>query len=220
MKILIAEDENVTRTILSRKLTGWGYEVLSAAGGHEAWEILQIADAPRLIILDWMMPGMDGIEICTRLKTLENSTPGYVILLTSRDNEDDIVKGLDAGADDYIIKPFKNSELRSRVNVGRRMIELQASSLEKEKLQGVIEMSGAVCHEMNQPLQVVSGITELLMMDIEEGHPLYEKIIMLKDQTERMGEITNKLMKVTSYATKAYLDNQIIDIDQSSKNDH
>jgi C4-dicarboxylate-specific signal transduction histidine kinase len=138
-------------------------------------------------------------------------------MLTSRDDENDIVEGLDSGADDYIVKPFKNSELRSRVNAGRRMLELQASLLEKEKLQGVIEMSGAVCHEMNQPLQVVSGIAELLMMDIEEGNPLYKKIIMLKEQTERMGKITNKLMSVTSYKTKAYLDNNIIDIDQSSK---
>jgi len=220
MKILIAEDENVTRAILSRKLTAWGYEVLSAAGGSEAWEILQQADAPNMAILDWMMPDIDGIEICRRLKALEGSRPTYVIMLTSRNNEEDIVKGLDAGADDYIIKPFKNSELRSRINVGRRMLELQANLLEKEKLQGVIEMSGAVCHEMNQPLQVVSGIAELLMMDIEENSPQYEKVIMLKEQTERMGAITNKLMKITSYKTKAYLDRNIIDIDQSSDNDN
>lgn len=220
MKILIAEDENVTRAILARKLTSWGYEVLAASEGHEAWEILQQTDAPKLVILDWMMPGMDGIEICRRLKALDKTTPAYVIMLTSRDNEDDIVKGLDSGADDYIVKPFKNSELRSRINAGRRMLELQASLLEKEKLQGVIEMSGAVCHEMNQPLQVLSGIAELLMMDIEEGNPLYEKVIMLKEQTERMGEITNKLMKVTSYKTKAYLDTNIIDIDQSSKDNN
>jgi len=220
MKILIAEDENVTRAILSRKLTGWGYEVLSASEGHEAWELLQQADAPKLAIVDWMMPGMDGIEICRRLKALDEALPAYVIMLTSRDNEDDIVRGLDSGADDYIVKPFKSSELRSRINSGRRMLELQAGLLEKEKLQGVIEMSGAVCHEMNQPLQVVSGIAELLLMDIEEGDPLYEKVIMLKEQTERMGQITNKLMQVTSYKTKVYLDNKIIDIDKSSKDNN
>ena len=220
MKILIAEDENVTRTILSRKLTAWGYEVVSAAGGNAAWKILQQTEAPNLAILDWMMPDIDGIEICSRLKALEDSRPTYVIMLTSRDNEEDIVKGLDAGADDYVIKPFKDSELRSRINVGRRMLELQVGLLEKEKLQGVIEMSGAVCHEMNQPLQVVSGIAELLMLDIEAGSPLHEKVIILQEQAKRMGEITNKLMKITSYKTKAYLDSNIIDIDQSSRDNN
>ena len=219
MKILIAEDEKITRTMLARKLNNWGYEVVSAPDGNEAWEILQQKDAPNLIIIDWMMPGMDGVEICRRLKQIETKTPSYIILLTSLDNEEDIVAGLDAGADDYITKPFKNSELRSRINVGRRMIELQASLIEKEKLQGILEMAGAVCHELNQPLQVVSGISELLTMDIQENNPLYKKMALIKEQTERMGEITLKLAKITSYETKDYLEGKIVDIDKSSKED-
>jgi len=217
MRILIAEDEKIARTRLARKMNSWGYEVVSVPGGNEAWEILQQKDAPNLIILDWMMPGMDGVEICRRLKQIETKTPSYIILLTSLDNEEDIVAGLDAGADDYIIKPFKSSELRSRINVGRRMIELQARLIEKEKLQGIIEMAGAVCHELNQPLQVVLGISELLMMDIQKNNPLYKKMELLKEQTERMGEITLKLAKITSYETKDYLEGKIVDIDKSSK---
>ncbi len=219
MKILIAEDEKITRTMLARKLNNWGYEVVSAPDGNGAWEILQQKDAPNLIILDWMMPGMDGVEICRRLKQIETKTPSYIILLTSLDNEEDIVAGLDAGADDYITKPFKNSEMRSRINVGRRMIELQASLIEKEKLQGILEMAGAVCHELNQPLQVVSGISELLTMDIQENNPLYKKMALIKEQTERMGQITLKLAKITSYETKDYLEGKIVDIDKSSKED-
>jgi DNA-binding response OmpR family regulator len=215
MKILIAEDEKITRTMLEHKLNNWGYTVESTADGNEAWETLQQKDAPKLILLDWMMPGMDGIDICRRLKK-EPQTPSYVILLTSLNHEEDIVAGLDAGADDYITKPFNNSELRSRINVGRRVIELQAELIEKEKLQGIIEMAGAICHELNQPLQVVSGISELVTMDIEENNPLYEKMIMLQEQTERMGEITLKLTKITSYKTRKYLENKIVDIDQSS----
>ena len=149
---------------------------------------------------------------------LEEKIPDS-ILLTSLDNEEDIVAGLDAGADDYITKPFKNSELRSRINVGRRMIELQASLIEKEKLRGIIEMAGAVCHELNQPLQVVSGISELLTMDIQENNPLYKKMALIKEQTERMGKITLKLAKITSYETKDYLEGKIVDIDKSSKED-
>lgn len=219
MEILIAEDEKITRTMLARKLDNWGYAVVSAVDGNEAWEILQRQDAPKLIVLDWLMPGMDGVEICRRLKQLEPKAPTYVILLTSLTGEEDIVAGLDAGADDYITKPFKNSELRARINVGRRMIELQDDLIEQEKLHGVIEMAGAVCHELNQPLQVVSGISELLMMDIEDNHPQYEKMTMLSEQIERMGEITLKLNKITSYKTKIYLEDKIVDIDKSSKDD-
>jgi len=160
---------------------------------------------------------MDGIEICRKLKQQPKDTPMYIILLTARDREDDIVAGLDAGADDYITKPFGNNELRSRVNVGRRMIALQDALLEKEKLQAVFETAGAVCHELNQPLQVVSGVTELLLLDVKNTDPHYEKLMTLMEQTERMGEITNKLMKITRYETKKYLKSKIVDIDKASK---
>ncbi|MEW6671359.1 MAG: response regulator [Thermodesulfobacteriota bacterium] len=217
MKILIAEDDAITLKMLERKLNSWGYEVVSVADGNAAWETLQQDDAPNLLLLDWMMPGMDGIEICRKLQRQPKDAPTYIILLTARDNEDDIVAGLDAGADDYITKPFGNNELRSRVNVGRRIIALQHELLEKEKLQTVFETTGAVCHEMNQPLQVVSGVVELLMMDTKSNDPHYEKFKTLMEQTERMGEITNKLMKITRYETRKYLKTRIVDIDKSSR---
>ena len=100
MKILIAEDETVTRSMLKRKLSNWGYELVLASSGSEAWEKLQREDAPKLIILDWMMPGMSGVEICRRIRRLETSIPPYIILLTSCDNKTDIIEGFDAGADD------------------------------------------------------------------------------------------------------------------------
>jgi len=217
MKILIAEDDAITLKMLERKLGSWGYEIVSFTDGKAAWEKLQQDDALNLLLLDWMMPGMDGIEICRKLKRQPKDTPTYIILLTARDQEDDIVAGLDAGADDYITKPFGNNELRSRVNVGRRMIALQNELLEKEKLQAVLETAGAVCHEMNQPLQVVSGVAELLLLDVKNTDPHYEKLMTLMEQTERMGEITNKLMKITKYETKKYLKSKIVDIDKASK---
>lgn len=217
MKVLIAEDENITRAMLERELSNYGYDVLSVVDGNEAWEELQREDAPKLVILDWMMPGMDGLELCGRLRQRKTIVPTYVVLLTSRDDENDIVRGLDAGADDYITKPFKNSELRARINVGRRMIELQATLLENEKLQSIIEIAGAVCHKMNQPLQVILGLSELLLLDFKKSDPLYKKIKTLKEQTESMGEITQKLMHITRYETEAYLKSKIVDIDKSSK---
>jgi len=216
MKILIAEDDTITRTSLGRKLSKWGYEVISTVDGKEAWKELQITDAPKLVILDWMMPGMDGIEVCRKLRQMETITPTYVILLTTLDDNKDLIEGFDAGADDYIAKPFDNDELRARVNVGRRMIGLQATLAEKEKLQGVLEMAGAVCHEMNQPIQAISGFSELLMMDIEDDNPFYKKIKGIQEQTKRMGEIMKKLMRITRYEAKDYLKSKIVDIDRSS----
>jgi len=217
MKILIAEDDAITEKMLKRKLNDWGYEVVSVADGNEAWVKIQQDDAPNLLLLDWMMPGIDGIEICRRLKQQPKGALVYIILLTARDQEDDIVAGLDAGADDYITKPFGNNELRSRVDVGRRVIALQHELLEKEKLQAVFETAGAVCHEMNQPLQVLSGVTELMMLETEKTDRNYEKLMTLMEQTERMGKITNKLMKITKYETKKYLKGKIVDIDKASQ---
>jgi DNA-binding response OmpR family regulator len=216
MKILIAEDDSITLKMLERKLGSWGYEVVSFTDGNAAWEKLQQDDTLNLLLLDWMMPGMDGIEICRKLKHQSIETPLYIILLTALDKEDDIVAGLDAGADDYITKPFGNNELRSRVNVGRRIIGLQKALLEKEKFHAVFETAGAVCHELNQPLQVVSGIAELLLLDLKNTDPHYENLMTLMEQTERMGEITHKLMKITTYETKKYLTGKIVDIDKAS----
>ena len=112
MKILVAEDDALTLKMLERKLRSWGYEVVSVTEGNAAWEKTQQDDAPNLLLMDWMMPGMDGIEICRKLKQQPADIPMYIILLTARDQEDDIVAGLDAGADDYITKPFGNNELR------------------------------------------------------------------------------------------------------------
>jgi DNA-binding response OmpR family regulator len=212
MKILIAEDDLTTLRILEAKLVKWGYEVVSAVNGKEAWEKLQGEDVPKLAVLDWMMPGMDGTEVCQKLRQVETSVPTYTILLTARKGKEDVVKGLQAGADDYIAKPFDLDELRARIEVGRRVVKLQTDLVEREKLQGVIEMAGAVCHELNQPLQVISGLVELLMMDVESDTSLYKNIRDIKEQINRMSVTTKKLMHVTKYKTKDHLDSKIIDI--------
>ena len=219
MKILIAEDDKVTRSLLEHKLTKWGFDAVSTADGDEAWDVLQSENPPKLVLLDWMMPGIDGLEICQRLRQTKTKLPTYVILLTARVDRKDIVEGLEAGADDYITKPFEDSELQARIRAGQRILELQIVRLEKEKLQGVIETAGAVCHEMNQPLQAVSGMNELMLLDIKDSHPLYEKLTKVKGQIERMGSITQKLMRITRYEAKDYLKSKIVDIERSSKED-
>jgi sigma-B regulation protein RsbU (phosphoserine phosphatase) len=125
MRVVIAEDESISRQLLERALTDWGHEPVSAFDGVEAWKILQSDGAPKLAILDWCMPGMDGVEICRRMGETPDPEPAYIILLTGRNAKADVVTGLRAGANDYVTKPFDRDELRARLNVGRKVVELQ-----------------------------------------------------------------------------------------------
>jgi CheY-like chemotaxis protein len=125
MKILIAEDDLTSRRILEAILKKWEYEVISAQDGIEAWKALQEPDPPSLAILDWMMPGMNGVEFCYEARKIKTLTPPYIILLTSKRQREDIVEGLEAGANDYLRKPFDREELHARIRVGERVIELQ-----------------------------------------------------------------------------------------------
>ncbi len=125
MKVLIAEDEAVSRRLLEATLKKAGYETVVTSDGAEALEALHQEEAPKLAIVDWMMPRMDGLQVCAELQKTDSPEPVYVILLTARGSKEDIVKGLNAGADDYVTKPFNREELLARVRVGERILKLQ-----------------------------------------------------------------------------------------------
>lgn len=127
MRVLIAEDDSVSRRLLQAALVKWGYEVVVTANGKEAWDALQAPDAPSLLVLDWLMPEMDGVEVCREARKMTALKSAYIILLTSRGSKEDIVQGLEAGADDYVTKPFDHGELRARVQVGSRVVQLQSA---------------------------------------------------------------------------------------------
>jgi two-component system, cell cycle response regulator len=129
MRVLIADDDDVLRHILETTLTKWGYEVMVARNGLEAWRLLQGNDAPRLAILDWIMPGMDGVEVCREIRKWEDRPYIYLLLLTAKHRKEDVIAGMEAGADDYIAKPFDPSELKVRLRAGRRILDLQAELL-------------------------------------------------------------------------------------------
>jgi two-component system cell cycle response regulator len=125
MKILIADDSSVSRHLLGSMVKKWGYDVISASDGTEAWEVLSGPDAPRLAILDWMMPGLTGPEVCEKVRGKGGESYTYILLLTGRTQKEDVIEGMTAGADDYVVKPFDQQELRVRLRAGRRIVELQ-----------------------------------------------------------------------------------------------
>ena len=126
MKMLIADDDPVARVALEAMLRSWGCDVVVCRDGEEAWRALSAPDGPALAVLDWQMPGLDGLEVCRRVRQHRGSdTPAYIILLTGNRRQEEVVAGLNAGADDYIVKPFDPSELRARVQVGMRVVDLQ-----------------------------------------------------------------------------------------------
>ena len=125
MKILLVEDDPVSRRLLETFLDKWGYEVEVTCDGSEAWELIQEPNSPSLVISDWMMPDMDGLELCRKIREMDKSDYIYFIILTSKDRKEDVVKGLEAGADDYLVKPFNKEELKYRVKIGERIIALE-----------------------------------------------------------------------------------------------
>ena len=131
MRILIAEDDFTSRAMLSAVLKKSGHEVVETTDGGEAWDMLQAPGAPPLAILDWMMPVMNGPEVVRRVRTLQTDRPPYLIMLTTRGEKADIIEGLEAGANDYLAKPFDPGELHARIEVGRRMIEMQNTLADK-----------------------------------------------------------------------------------------
>ncbi len=125
MKVLVADDEMVSRRLIESSLSRWGYDVVVAKDGHEASQILLSPDAPKLAVLDWMMPGMDGTQLCHDIRQKKPEPYTYILLLTAKRAQDDVIAGLDAGADDYVTKPFVPAELKVRLRTGKRILYLQ-----------------------------------------------------------------------------------------------
>ncbi len=129
MRVLLAEDSRVIRKMLAARLVKWGYQVVEAEDGLAAWNILQGPDGPHLVLLDWMMPGMDGIDVCKKVRGSGEGPYRYIIMLTGKGEAEDIVAGLNAGADDYLTKPVTEEELRVRLRAGERILDLQEELL-------------------------------------------------------------------------------------------
>ncbi|MDD3925214.1 MAG: response regulator [bacterium] len=207
MRIIIAEDDPVTRRLIEASLEKWGHETVSCDNGHSAWKALNGDVPPQLIILDWIMPGISGIDLCRMIRAEMMDRAIYIIFLTSRDKREDIIAALQAGADDYLSKPFDRDELAARVQVGVRVIELQNSLAERIKqledalhqikqLKGLIPIC-AYCKKIrdddNYWRQLESYITEHSGAEFSHGicPDCYENIV--KPEIERYSSQNGKI---------------------------
>jgi two-component system, cell cycle response regulator len=173
MRVLVADDSPTIRAVLRASLTGWGFDVVEAVNGEQAWAQLQAADAPSLALIDWEMPGVEGVELCRRVRAreAEGAPYTYVLLLTARRARHDIVAGMEAGADDYVVKPFDQHELRVRLRAGRRIVELQAELYRLQEMFRAQSRTDPLTGCLNR-----RGITERLLAEISfakrDGRPL------------------------------------------------
>ena len=202
MKILIAEDDPISRRILEATLVKWGYDVSVTLDGEQAWNVLQRKDAPSLAILDIMMPGIDGLEICRRVRQSPSSSPPYIILLTAMSDKEDVVKGIQAGANDYLSKPFHREELRVRVGVGVQMLllqktladqvkELEEALAQVKQLQGILPIC-SYCKQVRDDQNYWQKVEDYISdhTDVQFSHGIcpncYERVIReFEEQKQR-----------------------------------
>ncbi len=218
--ILIVDDAPPNIRVLVEILTE-NYDISVATSGPEALEIamsrMGMNDAPDLILLDIMMPGMDGYEVCRILRADQRTKDIPVVFVTANTDDETLKKAFESGGTDYVRKPVNRIELLARIESALTQQELTKKLLEEEKLEGVLEMAGAVCHELNQPMQSILGFSQLLLDGMATDDPKYEYAMIIKEQIDKMGRITKKLMRITKYETLDYIEStKIIDINKAS----
>ncbi len=181
MKILIADDDPVSRRLLQNYLQKWGYEVTPAQDGAEAWRLFEGGSFP-MVITDWMMPELDGSGLIRRIRASQR--PGYVyaMMLTAKSQKEDLVEGMEAGADDFLTKPFDRDELRVRLRAGERIIRLehhlretQAALVQTEQLASLGRLAAGVAHEINNPIAFVINNLAVLRRDVQAALAVLEK---------------------------------------------
>jgi two-component system, cell cycle response regulator len=223
MKILIAEDDTISRKLLESSLSKMGYDIVEVDNGRSAWDIIQQNDTPRLLILDWVMPFFDGIDLCKMIRKLQRDDYLYIILLTAKVSKEEIIEGLDSGADDYITKPFHPVELRARINVGERIIKLYEellSTREALKIQATIDYLTQIwnrrsildmlqneidrSHRTKKPLSVlIIDLDHFKKINDNYGHLIGDEII--QQASIRMKSMIRKYDNIGRYGGEEFL---------------
>jgi diguanylate cyclase (GGDEF)-like protein len=218
MKVCIADDDKFNRVALKKMLSNWGFDVVTAGNGAEAWEIMQDDESPRLVILDWVMPEIDGVEVCRRIRQKFQSDNDYrfIILLTAQGSKADIVEGLTAGADDYVTKPFDPHELQMRIRAGKRIIELQEKlrfNAMHDPLTGILNR-GAVLERLhcelarsrreNQPMTLaLLDLDHFKVVNDTYGHLAGDEV--LRETTRRIKSIVRDYDILGRYGGEEFL---------------
>lgn len=223
MKILTAEDDTTPRLALKKTLQQWGYDIVVAKDGGQAWQLLQ-TERPNIAIIDWMMPCINGVDLCRKIREKQDAGYVYIILLTSKVEKKDIVTGLDAGADDYITKPFNREVLRSRINVGMRVAKYEAGLTEKnaqlqrysdemeqlaeerskqlihaERMATVGLLSAGIAHEINNPTTFIAGNAQTLEKFWQDIEPvLRQQVLTPKENRQKLEFILNEMPKTVN----------------------
>lgn len=220
-RILVVDDDYYTLMSIKKDFKSKGYEIITVDNGEEAVELLKKTSFD-LVISDLLMEGINGIQVLKKSKEINPET--MVIIITGYGDMDSAIEAIRSGVDDYIPKPCQPEDLHFHV---RRCLEkmkarkkqkaAEDALREREKIQSILEMAGAICHELNQPLQVITGYADLLLMNISKNNSEHRKIKAIQEQIDRIGMITKKLMNITSYRTKDYIKGKkIFDIDNAS----
>jgi CheY-like chemotaxis protein len=215
-RVLVVDDNPVNVRLVQAILEKEGYDTLSAMDGPSAIEAAR-SENPDLALMDIFMGEMNGLDACRVIKQGKDTREIPVIFVTGNTEDAILQRAFESGGTDYVRKPVNRVELLARIRSVLTQRMLAKKTVEQEKLQGVLEMAGAVCHEMNQPLQAVTWATELLLREIPEEDRLSSAARDINRNIERIGEITRKLQGITRYETMKYVGNtKIIDIERAS----
>jgi two-component system cell cycle response regulator len=216
VKILIAEDDPVSRRLLEAFLSKWGYDVVITCDGREAWEVLNEEDAPSLVVSDWMMPKVDGLELCRKIREMQRSRYTYFIILTAKERKEDVIQGLEAGADDFLIKPFHQEELKYRVQIGERIIKLEQRIMvlaSTDPLTGVLNRRAFIERmeaEINRSIRESTSLS-LILTDIDFFKSINDKFghqagdLVLQKFTEQLSKFSRPYDFVGRYGGEEFV---------------
>jgi len=189
MQVLIAEDSAVYRHLLSSHLKEWGFPSTIAEDGAEAWKLLQRPECPRLVLLDWVLPGIDGVELCRRIRHAGSGRPYYyVILLTGKDAKADLLEAMQAGADDYLVKPFDKLELKARLLVGKRIVELH-----EELVSAKESMRYAATHDFLTGLLNRGEVFDSLRRELDRGRRSHKPVSIILADVDHFKNVNDTL---------------------------
>ena len=189
MQILVADDSQVYRQLLSTHLREWGFPFTIVKDGSEAWAVLQRTDCPKLVLLDWVLPGVDGVELCRRIRLANaGKSYSYIILLTGKDAKKDLLEAMQAGVDDYLVKPFDHLELKARLLVGKRIIELQ-----EELVSAKDSMRYAATHDSLTGVMNRGEVLDSLRRELERGRRAAKPVSVILADVDHFKNVNDTL---------------------------